>query len=319
MILIAAFGVVGLSVVAFYAAQGALSDLVYAMATWPATQYHSVNVVPYAYGLRELFLASWRPGLEAVFRWPASLVAVAMVTAPFVFVLLLPFLAGVAALQQLIPRFRGARTNASAVPAVYWCVAPALFLAECHRPDMQHLVYGSPVMLILATRWLTHSGVGGHLALQTVRVCTVALALFNGILAVRPGMIVETRAGHVRLTERDHALDFLQTHVAAGGTAFVYPYYPMYYFLANVRNPTRYSILMHRINTPAQFEDAIAALETQKVPYVLWDTFVAGENLTRWFPRYVEPSEDEQLLEQYLRRQYVEIGVRNGFRILERR
>jgi hypothetical protein len=93
----------------------------------------------------------------------------------------------------------------------------------------------------------------------------------------------------------------------------------MYYFLANVRNPTRYSILMHHINTPTQFEETIAALEAQKVPYVLWDTFVAGENLTRWFPGYVDPPYNEQHLEQYLRRHYTEIGVRNGFRVLERR
>jgi len=88
---------------------------------------------------------------------------------------------------------------------------------------------------------------------------------------------------------------------------------------AQVRNPTRYSILMYRINTHAQFTEAIAALETQKVPYVLWDTFVAGQNLKRWFPNYEEPSEEGQILEQYFRRQYVEIEVRNGFRILKRR
>src|SRR5678816_3226293 len=148
---------------------------------------------------------------------------------------------------------------------------------------MKHLVYGSPILLILVTRWLTESGTAGRVALQTLRVSTVALALFNGILAVRPGSAVETRVGPIRMTERDDALDFLQTKVRPGGTAFVYPYYPMYYFLANVRNPTRYSILMHHINTPTQFEETIAALEAQKVPYVLWDTFVAGENLTRWF------------------------------------
>ena len=319
-LLLTTFGGVGLSVVAFYALQGALRDLVYAMAVWPATQYHAVNVVPYAYGLRELFLASWRPGLEAVFHWPFSVVAVAMLAAPFVFVLLLPLLTGVAAVQETFSRFRStAASTVPSLPPVYWCVGPALFLAECHRPDMKHLVYGSPVLLIVVTHWLMKHGTAGRITLQVVRTCTVALALFIGILALRPGMTVNTRVGHVRVTERDLALDFLQRHVPPGGTAFVYPYYPMYYFVANVRNPTRYSILMHHINTREQFDEAIAALESQKVEYVLWDTFVAGENLTRWFPGYVDPSEDDQQLERYLRRQYVEVGVENGFRVLRRR
>lgn len=319
-ILLVTFGAVGLSIVAFYAIQGSLRDLIYAMAVWPATRYHAVNVVPYAYGLRELFLASWRPGLDAVFRWPFSIGAAAMLAAPFIFVLLLPLLTGVAAVQQAVRRLRSAATSSlAAVPPVYWCAGPALFLAECHRPDMKHLVYGSPVLLILVIHWMAEHGPVARFTLQLVRTCTVVLALFNGILAVRPGITVNTRAGQVRVTERDLALEFLQRRIAPGETAFVYPYYPMYYFLANVRNPTRYSILMHHINTPEQFNDAIAALESRRVPYVLWDTFVAGENLTRWFPGYVEPADDEQPLEQYLRRQYVEVGVENGFRILRRR
>jgi hypothetical protein len=45
---------------------------------------------------------------------------------------------------------------------------------------------------------------------------------------------------------------------------------------------------------------------------------VEGENLRRWFPAYREPPPDERSLDQYLQRNYAQIGVRNGFRVLRR-
>ena len=131
-------------------------------------------------------------------------------------------------------------------------------------------------------------------------------------------MTVETRQGPVRLPEPDRALEFLQKNVTPGQRAFVYPSYPMYYFLANVDSPTRYSFLMYHIHTPQQFAEAIDDLESHRVEFVLWDTFVAGDNLIRWFPGYVDPPADQQLLEQYFRAHYRVVAVENKFRILQR-
>ena len=129
---------------------------------------------------------------------------------------------------------------------------------------------------------------------------------------------METRSGEIHRFGRDEALDFLHENVSAGEQVFVYPYYPMYDFLANVRNPTRYSILMYHNNTPEQFDEVIRDLEAGQVRYVLWDTLVAGANLTRWFPGYQDPPDDQQLLERYLENHYTVIGVKNGFRVLQR-
>jgi hypothetical protein len=92
----------------------------------------------------------------------------------------------------------------------------------------------------------------------------------------------------------------------------------MYYFLANVRNPTRYSILLYHNNTAEQFDEVIRDLEAGQVRYVLWDTLVAGGNLTQWFPGYVDPPADQQRLERYLDDHYTVVGVKNRFRILRR-
>jgi len=93
----------------------------------------------------------------------------------------------------------------------------------------------------------------------------------------------------------------------------------MYYFLSGTANPTRFSILLYHNNTDAQFQEVIAALERRKVRYVLWDTLVDGQNLKQWFPDYQQPPREKLTIEPYLNAHYDLIGVKNGFRVLQRK
>ena len=52
---------------------------------------------------------------------------------------------------------------------------------------------------------------------------------------------------------------------------------------------------------------------------MLWDTVVAGANLKQWFPGYQDPPAAEQRMERYLESRYTLIGVKNQFRILQRK
>jgi hypothetical protein len=104
-----------------------------------------------------------------------------------------------------------------------------------------------------------------------------------------------------------------------GDYVFVYPYYPMYYFLADLKNPTRYSILLYRINTEDQFKEALNDLKQKQVKYVLWDTLVTGNNLQNWFPHYQQPSEQNLYLERYLEDHYQLIDIINGYKIMRLR
>jgi hypothetical protein len=318
-LLLVPFAAVGLSVIAFYALHGALQDLVYAMAIWPATRYHAVNLVPYGYGAFELLIAGWGSSLNTALPQPVAVTATAVLTLPFLWIAALPFAYVAAATGSLWDHRRVSPAEAASIPPLYWCAAPALFIAEIHRPDINHLIYGSPLLLIVTTAWLSRQRRIGAPLLRLLSACGLALGLFTALLATKPGVVIQTRAGEVRRLERDEALEFLQAHVKPGEAVFVYPYYPMYYFLAKVRNPTRYSILMYHINTREQFEEAIASLETERVEYVLVDTVVAGENLRRWFPNFEQLPEEEQILERYLAERYIEIGVKNRYRLLQRR
>ena len=55
---------------------------------------------------------------------------------------------------------------------------------------------------------------------------------------------------------------------------------------------------MYHMNTDSQFQEAIDALETKRVRYVLCDSVVSGANLTTWFPGYEHPPASELKMEQ---------------------
>ena len=93
----------------------------------------------------------------------------------------------------------------------------------------------------------------------------------------------------------------------------------MYYFLAEVKNPTRYNNLIYKYHTELQFKEAVETLEKKNVRYILWDTVVEGANLTKWFPRYKHPIGESLIMEKYITESYRLIDIKNGFRIMERK
>jgi len=92
----------------------------------------------------------------------------------------------------------------------------------------------------------------------------------------------------------------------------------MYYFLADVRNPTRFGEMMYGPGAKPYFDEAIAAIEARQVKYILWDTVLDGENLKEWFPAYQHPPENERWMERYFQAHYEQQAVLNGFRVLKR-
>jgi hypothetical protein len=310
---------VGMAVVVFFWSQGGLSELVYANLIWPATQYHSVNVVPYGHNLLLMSYSRMQPLLASVLPWPLSNLMATLTTVPFFVIAILPFAALALVVHRMMSRQEGGLVCAP-VTWCYWCGGLALLVSELHRVDLMHLAYGSPLLLIAVIVSLARARGALIVMTRTVLVSSVvALAILQGLVVVTPARAsIATRAGDIQLFADDDALDFLHENVPPGEPVFVYPYYPMYYFLADVPNPTRYSILMYHINTPAQFDEVIRDLEAGQVRYVLWDTWVAGANLTQWFPGYREPPADERRLERYLQDHYRVVALKNRFRVLRR-
>jgi hypothetical protein len=321
-ILLGSYAAVGGVVLLCFAVAGGLHDLIDANLLWPLQNYSNLNVCPYGYGLMEVLFPSYVKVLDYLLPFPVNRIAGGLILVPFALVYCLPVL--LVGLTGVWCRRRENRSRIfSAVLLPYWTADLALWVSELHRKDFMHLIYGAPLQLILfmviwhynfaAKKMLNAVGLG------LLSLSVLAFGALNGLLAASASEIITTRRGAVYAFKQDPALNFLIKHTKPGDYVFVYQYYPMYYFLADVKNPTRYFTLVSNFHTDAQFYEAIASLEQKKVKYVLWDTLVAGDNIKIWFPQYSTATEANLRLEQYLQEHYQVIGLENGFRILRRR
>lgn len=304
----------------FYVASG-MDDLLYANLVWPLNNYEKVNVVPYGYGILECFWPEYQMLFEYLSLPKLSHTIGMLILLPFFIILTLPLLLTVLSAILYISHTDRAKILTSAM-VICLSTGIALWISEIHRMDINHLIYGSPMLIIiLFTVWdicFEKKRAIYQVGLMIAIIPLIFVATFNLITASTANHKLVTRRGIIYSHGEDMALNFLLEKIPPRSTVFVYPYYPMYYFLANVRNPSRYSILVYHINTEDQFNETVTALEQKKVKYVLWDTFAYGPNLKKWLPQYSHPPNEMLHLEEYLEKHYKELDVRNGFRILER-
>ena len=311
--LLTGYILVGLSVVMLFWAAGALPDLIYANVVWPLTDYSKVNTVPYGLGLGALYWESWTAPLSNVFSPAVALCTASILVVPFLVIVALPLLLGLFGLCH-----RSLAFNRHTLP--YWITGFALWGSEIHRKDIAHLIFGSPLLVILCFHLYRQVRQRFSVfALQWVALCAVALAAFNGFLILTASTKIVTERGTMNTFRNDAAIDLLHGQVKPGDELFAYPYCPMYYFLSAAKNPTRYSILMYQINTRAQFQEVVRSLEQRKVRYVLWDTGFQGEKVKTWFPAYRTPRPDELIVEPYIAEHYDVIARKNAFCLLERK
>jgi len=320
--LVAGYVGVGGAVFLYFSMNGGFQDLVYSNFLWPLANYHAVNIVPYGYGLREFILPSWLAILQQFLPERVSQGLCGLFLVPFAVILSLPIL--VAVQVVLSCRVPSNRTGIFPPPTITClCSGFALWVSEIQRMDMIHVIYGAPLLFVAFTgiwnlgyekmTWFRKS------VMLFVAFCLLSFGTFNGFIASSANHKIETRRGTIYRFGDDSALRYLEEHTRPGEQVFVYPYYPMYYFLANINNPTRYNNLIYGYHTDDQFHEVISDLERKKVKLVLWDTLVEGKNLKTWFPRYEHPPEEQLVLERYLQTHYRVIGVENGFRIMRRR
>jgi hypothetical protein len=299
-------------VLLLFGAAGGLHGLVYANIIWPLTNYSQINSVPYGFGLGEFYWEPWTTSLSAAFSPAFGYAISGALVIPFLVVLALPIL------LPLLAACRGSQAfSRELLP--YWIAGWALWLSEIHRKDITHLVYGSPLLVILLLRLVNQFGHAfTRKAIKLTALAAIALAVFNACLTLTAQTKTTTVRGSVYMFKRDPILDFLNTHVKPGEEMFVYSYSPMYYFLSGTNNPTRYSILMYQMNTDSQFLDVARSLKAGNFRYVVWDNVMDNKKIPTFFPGYHPPPKGERVVEQYLTRHFDVVYSNNGIRVLER-
>jgi hypothetical protein len=291
----------------FFAALHALPDVLYANFVWPLSTYADSNAAPYGFplwqNLREMFARQSNKVTGGVEDFALSMPFLIVAVLP----LLLPLVAGIEGRKwfgmPLLP---------------FWLAAYALWFSELHRMDIGHLRNG---VILMAMLFFTICEASGKPFLRraalVIGMC-VALSGASHFLMSWRGEKRATRRGETFVKGHEPVLDFLEAQTRAGEDVFVYPYQPIYYFVADVRNPTRYSNLMYGMNTDAQFREATQDLERKKVRYVIFDGLLSGERLSRVFPAYRQPPESQLIMEPYLETHYRVVKDLGRFRVLER-
>ncbi len=300
--------IIGLVLLYFWSNR-ALGSLLYVNVVWPIQHYWGVNSVPYAYNLvsnfwNHLVIAKSGYGLP-------RLIGIVLIT-PVLLVAALPVL-----LPVLGARYRWGMASPEAL--LYWLCGGAMWMAELHRKDMTHLIFGSPLLIILCVYFLAEyrEAIAG-LVLQLLSISAACLAGFNLLLTLLAAHPITTRVGTVYTFRDLPGLQYLENHTSRGEEIFAYPYCPRYYFLSDTTNPTPYFILTYNYNTPSQFQEVVRILEQHKVRYVVWDT-----NLNKIkpvvFPSSTRLPPGGLVVEPYLESHYKDVQVVDGVRIMERR
>ena len=294
--------------VCYFHREKAFGALIYSTITYPFLSYLPSELHSLPSWAARLWRMFWQPGTGlATARFGRMLME-------FCWGILIPLASVAYASSSWKARSRSHHDWHRAVFIVV-CTVIGLFLmaSEMLRFDLVHLMFGSPLLLVVAVASL------GELARQPVRfrraaqISLVCIALYvlglGTSLGVREGRRdhpIDTRRGVLyQIPERARSLqcviDAIQSRVAAGGSTLLHPYSPMLYFLTATRNPTRFDYLIPGETTPSQFAEVIEFL-TNTPESVLVVSFWKDqeEALHRQLPRIPDEIWRHHPVEAYL-------------------
>lgn len=314
-VLAAAPLLMGLATLAFFQQQGALAPLLDAVVRFPLTRYANVSGLPYGH----FFWESVVPG--AIPPGPLAPLLRLTLIIPGLIVLYGPFAVLLFLLARLVARGRDGPVDLQVVGL--YLSAFALWASELHRPCFAHLLFGSPLLFVVEMHAFRLAEPRLPGLFRGFAFCLLAcLAIFGlGTMAAtwEKGTLVTTRRGPMVAFGPDPCLAYLVQETRPGEEVFIYPYNTGYYFLADVRNPTRFSHLLYGYHRPEDFAETIHALESRQVGLVMVNERNTPEQMHPGYLSLVLPSQDERVMENYLDRRYREAAKVGIFRVLRRR
>lgn len=244
---------------------------------WPLRNYSLANRIPYAY--IPLSFEGWETlyGSGSVLR---RLFFISL-TSPFFVV---PFLPAPALALLIHVTYRMRRETFSSATNSYYILVCACGIGlvmgtvATGRPDVDHLLYVSPPLL-LVVGWVLEGRLVRSSLLARAQPLFVVFFLITftafGMIFLVSGPLnarqkIETRRGPIKLPCCDAVIPYLQSRIPPGQKIFVYPYQPLYYFFTDTYSPTGFDYLQLGMHTPEQMAQTIADLETQGTATVVY-------------------------------------------------
>ncbi len=280
---------------------------------WLQKNYSSVNRVAYGEvfgGYRALMLGGG----------PAEI----PVRGVMAFWIAVPALAPIVALGGA--RFLQKELSRSANPAgvdfipVVAATALALVVSTYPRMDATHLGYILPVPLTLAFAVVNYLPAR---KLQIVLVILLSLAATASLYVDLGQLLNETAldspVGRVRVRrEEAPALRALLGKVAPGESLYVHPYRPLFYFLTQARNPTRFSYLAPGMMSDAEANAALESLAHDPPAWLLY-LWIDAEDYLRIFPSADPQRVHYRAIEAWIASRYsTDLADVAGYQLLRR-
>ena len=279
---------------------------------WTAANYSRVNVTSYG-----RFNGGWQGFLDstAAASWSlrAFLFAIAALPAILPPIALLGWLAGC---RSVPPRLRF---------PIAWMLAAmsAMVLATWPRPDIGHLTVVAPLGYVLAAlllalrvpRWL-------GLAAAAAILPWAAVSLVASGQALAAETTLPSPVGDLRLDPAARpAIARLLSLVHPSQTLYVHPYLPLFYFVTQAANPTRYSYLGPGMMTAADEASVLGDLQRNPPGWVLYLPLDA-RTVERVFPSAPAAAAHFTAIENWIAADYQPLDPRleiEGYRLLTRR
>ncbi len=253
---------------AILAIQGGFVPMVTAL-SWNASHYSSANRV--AYG--------------SIFGGPAALFAGAhggewivriLLATAFLLPALLPPLVTVAWLSAI----RSPRR-----PEVFLlAMGAAAVFSSYPRWDLLHLLYISPVFVVLAALWL--QDIRYPLVAQAGLIMILipaAIMCAHTLAGEGPDVTIDSPVGRVRVSEAHAAAIRMSLgNVRPSDTLFVFPYEPLFYFLTQARNPTQYLWLQPGMMGEHEEHTALSELMANRPQWVIYRDIAPAAYLRLW-------------------------------------
>jgi hypothetical protein len=296
---------------AFMAAGGIALPFVRQLA-WTAANYSRVNVT--AYGR---FNGGWQGFLASTSAVPAPLRAFLFLIAA------LPAILPVVSLCGWLLSWR--RVSKPLQFPVAWMLAAmaAMVLTAWPRPDIGHLTTVAPLGYALtglllaarAPRWL-------GLAVAAMVLPWASISVVEAGRNIAADRTVQSPVGNLKLDPASSPVIVrLLSLVQPSGSLYVHPYLPLFYFLTQAANPTRYSHLAPGMMTAGDETSALTDLKRRPPDWVLYLPLNAS-TVQRVFPSAPAGSVHFAAIENWIASNYQPIDPPleiEGYRLLTRR
>ncbi len=275
---LAGIAVVSIPLILFWWKIGALPEMFQQLVVFPLTTYRKTSSLPFPKFILHGSIQN---------------------TAVVILFYISPFVQAIGALYLVyaVVRSRFRRREAFLAFLVAW--SALFYLQASVRSDQTHLMFAlPPFFLLTAFEWsIVREAVANHRKVEMALSTAFAILVGSFLWILRPielpdvtrdTQMVTLERGGVRIERADVVVDFvrrLQAFVPPTRSILVLPYEPMFYFLCERRNPTRWNYLWPGDQTSRDYERLIEEAERDPPAVVLLSQ---QREVTKYAPAIVE-------------------------------